>query len=236
MTHGSNCCDERGKRVLLTLWKVSEGLWPKSFISQPYSFTGAAAVWLHTAVTLKAAKIRCLAPPLTRSNLHTLHSVLTLLLLHWYPQCNHGAAKSEAQRKPLGCTQHHQSPGETWRPRCSIQVTEHWLVLVHQQGRTPKIPLFSWQPSWLGFKIAELVDITHHNNANASGTVIPQQLRDNEPLCNDPTSTTWQKVKRSPWALWVLVNESFCFLFFFYPIKVAVFSFTLTLNATPELV
>lgn len=29
-----------------------------------------------------------------------------------------------------------------------------------------------------------LVDITQRKNANASGTVIPQQLRDNEPLCN----------------------------------------------------
>lgn len=90
--------------------------------------------------------------------------------------------KGEAEHKPLECTRHHQCPGKTRRPRRSIQVTEHWLLLVHQQGSAPHIPLFSWQPSWLGFKVVVLVDITQHKNANACGTVIPQQLQDKASL------------------------------------------------------
>lgn len=164
--------------------------------------------------------------------------VIAFALISWTQTLER--RKGEAQRKPLGCTRHHQTPGEKWRPRRSIQVTEHWLVLVHQWGNAPQIPLFSWQPSWLGLEVVVLVDITQHKNANASGTVIPQQLQDNEPLCNGPTSMTWQEVKSthahgSPYAVWGLLIESCCCLLFsFFPIKPAIFR-TLALYAAPEL-
>lgn len=93
MTRGSSRCEKTTQKKRKSVGKsfpdAAEGLRrspSEPFIFRPYSFTDAAAVWIHTAAVRKAAKIKRPATPLTRSNLHTLHSVLALLLLRCYPE------------------------------------------------------------------------------------------------------------------------------------------------------
>lgn len=192
MTCGSSCCDERENQLPRVFLDAAEGLRrspDKPFIFRPYSFSGVAAVWIHTAVVHRAAKVKRPATPLTKSNLLALHSVLTLLLLCWDRECKRwrgekakpNVSRSDARdiAKPplkhggLAALSRSRSIDSSWFTTRAALHKSHCSRDSH--------------PDW-SLKLWCLVDITQHKNANASGTVIPQQLRDNEPLCNGSTS------------------------------------------------
>lgn len=210
-------------------------------------FAGSAAVWTHTPVGCKAAKINHSAEPLTGSNLHVPHPAEIAAIS---PLCTinlrvnrETKPKHDPACKFCTCMQlrlcHVRIACDCFPLHACVFALTPWPFLkwrfllfypghgaspcpgssAGQRSTNPPPPLFLCHASQLYSWNVALVEITRRKNANASGTTIPQQLRDSQPR------QTWhdRKLKDTHTRPTHSLNGIFCLRFFIYSIKLLVF-------------